>query len=87
MQIILLILIGLANIYTLFLYFMDKQKAKKRQYRIPEKKLLTASFLFGGIGAAIGMYGLRHKTKHLKFKLSIPIALLLTIGTLYLIVR
>lgn len=85
MQIILLILIGLVNIYTFLLYFRDKQKARKRQYRIPEKKLLTATFLLGGIGAAFGMYGLRHKTKHLKFKLSVPIALFITFGALYFV--
>lgn len=87
MQIIVLILIGLANIYTFFLYFRDKQKAKKNLYRIPEKKLLTASFALGGIGAAFGMYGIRHKTKHVKFKLSIPIAFLITLGSLYLIIN
>lgn len=86
-QIILLILIGLANSYTFFLYVMDKQKAKRSQYRIPEKKLLTATFILGGLGAAIGMYGIRHKTKHMKFKISVPIALLMTVGTLYFIVN
>lgn len=82
-QIILLILIGLVNTYTFMLYFMDKQKAKKRQHRIPEKKLLLPTFLLGGIGATVGMYGVRHKTKHLKFKLSVPIALLITLSALY----
>lgn len=84
-QITLLIFISLVNLYTFILYFMDKRKAKKHLPRISEKKLLTASFLLGGIGAAFGMYSVRHKTKHLKFKLSIPIALLVTLGVLYFI--
>ena len=86
LKIILLILIGFINIYTFILYYMDKQKAKKRKHRISEKKLLLSTYFFGGIGAAVGMYGVRHKTKHFKFKLSMPIALLITFGTLYFLI-
>lgn len=85
-QMILLIIVGFINLYTFILYFMDKQKAKKNQYRIPEKKLLTMTFLLGGVGATFGMYALRHKTQHLKFQLGVPLALVITFGVLRLIV-
>jgi uncharacterized membrane protein YsdA (DUF1294 family) len=52
----------------------DKQRARKNKWRIPERTLLLTAFLGGGIGALLGMYAFRHKTKHLKFVLLLPLA-------------
>ncbi len=82
-KIIGLILIGLANIYSFLLFYQDKKRSKKKTYRISEVRLILFAFLFGGIGAFTGMYGLRHKTKHLKFQLLIPLAAILTIYVIY----
>ena len=56
---------------------VDKYKAKKRKWRIPEKTLFTVAFLGGGIGCYLGMYAFRHKTKHRKFVILLPLSALL----------
>lgn len=53
--------------------YEDKRRAKRKKWRIPEATLLGISAMGGSIGAYIGMYSFRHKTKHLKFTLGIPI--------------
>lgn len=52
---------------TLIFYGVDKAKAKKKAWRIPEKTLLGLSFLGGAIGGYIAMFLFRHKTKHWYF--------------------
>ena len=59
---------------------VDKHKAKKNQWRIPERTLLLIALLGGSIGSLLGMYTVRHKTKHLKFTLGIPLILAAQIG-------
>jgi uncharacterized membrane protein YsdA (DUF1294 family) len=51
---------------------IDKQKAKKRKHRIPERVLLGSAVIGGSIGAWLGMQMFRHKTRHRKFKFGIP---------------
>ena len=51
---------------------MDKRKAKKKLWRIPEATLLGIAALGGSVGSLVGMYAFRHKTKHVKFTLGIP---------------
>ena len=55
---------------------MDKRKAKKKLWRIPEATLLGIAALGGSVGSLIGMYAFRHKTRHLKFTLGIPAILM-----------
>ena len=62
----------LINAVAFLLMLVDKYKARKKLWRIPESTLLTAAALGGSIGALIGMYTVRHKTKHLKFTLGVP---------------
>ena len=59
---------------------VDKHKARKNLWRIPERTLLLIALLGGSIGSLLGMYTVRHKTKHLKFTLGIPLILLAQIG-------
>lgn len=68
------------NILTFFVYGIDKLKAKKGWWRIPEATLLTLAALGGSIGAWLGMRAWRHKTKHWKFKICVPLFLLLHIA-------
>lgn len=58
------------------LMLTDKHKAKKNKWRIPEATLMTIAALGGSIGSLIGMYTIRHKTKHLKFTVGIPLILI-----------
>lgn len=64
------------NIFTLFLMRVDKQKAIKGQFRIPERTFFLLSFLGGAIGTYIGMQLFRHKTQHSKFTVGIPILII-----------
>lgn len=59
--------IFLMSLVALILYGVDKRKAKKGAWRIPEAVLLNFGFFGGAIGAMIGMKAFRHKTKHWYF--------------------
>ncbi len=81
-QIILIYLLAYAvmSLITFLLYFSDKRKAIKNKWRIPESTLLLSSFLLGSLGGLMGLYQLRHKTKHWYFVWVNWISLLLHIG-------
>ena len=64
--------------------FLDKQKAKRHKWRISENTLILISILGGSIGSIIGMQLFRHKTKHVKFKLGLPVILIIQIILLYI---
>ena len=64
-----IVLILIMSLITFILYAIDKRKAKKDRWRIKEATLLFFSFMFGSIGGLLGMYKLRHKTKHWYFVL------------------
>ena len=57
----------------------DKLKAKKKKWRIPEATLMTVAAVGGSIGSLAGMYTFRHKTRHPKFTIGIPVILALQI--------
>lgn len=78
-MIILYYLLGI-NIYTFFMYGVDKRKARKGEWRIPEATLLLFAAIGGSIGAWAGMKVWRHKTQHLKFKFGVPAILFLQIA-------
>ena len=61
------------NALGFLLMRIDKQKAIRGRWRIPEATLLGAAFLGGSLGCMWGMYAVRHKTKHLKFSLGLPV--------------
>ena len=69
----------LINAVSFLLMLIDKYKARKKLWRIPERLLLSTAFAGGSLGALIGMYMVRHKTKHLQFVLGIPIMLVIHI--------
>lgn len=63
------------NIVTFLVYGIDKHKAKRGKWRIPENMLLTLAVVGGSIGALLGMLAFRHKTKHKKFAIGVPLIL------------
>lgn len=65
----------LINAVGFLLMLIDKQKARKMHWRIPEATLFAIAFLGGSLGCIGGMYLVRHKTKHPKFTLGLPILL------------
>lgn len=74
-----LIYLVIINAAAFLLMLIDKQKARKNKWRISEATLMTVAAVGGSIGSLIGMYTVRHKTKHLKFTVGIPLILTLQI--------
>ena len=73
------IIILIINIVAFAAFGIDKFKAKKGQWRIPEATLLLLALLGGSIGSLAGMYFFHHKTKHKKFTILVPVFLILQI--------
>lgn len=69
----------IVNAASFFLMLTDKIRARKNKWRIRESTLILSAAVGGSVGALLGMYTLRHKTKHLKFTLGIPVILVLQI--------
>ena len=74
-----LLIVIIINIATFLTYAIDKNLAKRKKPRISERNLIALAFLMGSIGAISGMSIFKHKTKKLKFKVLIPIALIFNI--------
>lgn len=84
----LLVYLLIINALGFLLMLVDKYKAKKNKWRIPEKTLMLVAALGGSIGSLIGMYTVRHKTQHLKFTLGIPLILAVqAIAAIFLIAK
>ena len=73
------IYIVIINIIGLLAMYIDKQKAKRGSWRIPENTLFIITAIGGGIGTIAGMYLFRHKTKKWTFKIGLPVLLILDI--------
>lgn len=79
----------LINIVTFVTYGVDKLKAKKQCWRIPESTLIGLGVIGGSLGALIGMQIWHHKTQHNVFRFGIPFVIVLQITSvlLYLILN
>ena len=75
-----LIYLLLINLIGFFAMGIDKYKAKKNLWRIPENILFLLAFLWGSLGTTLGMKVFRHKTKHWYFKFGMPAILILQIA-------
>lgn len=74
-----LIYLGVINLIGFFAMFLDKQKAKRGKWRIPEKTLFLLAVIGGSLGTTLGMHVFRHKTKHWYFKFGMPFILIVQI--------
>ncbi len=61
------------NIIGYAIMGVDKAKAKKHAWRIPEATLFSVAILGGSIGCILGMFHFRHKTKHWYFVVGMPL--------------
>ena len=68
------------TLVTFILYGVDKSKARHHRWRISEATLLVTALIGGGLGAGLGMLAFRHKTRHMKFCILVPLFTLLHIG-------
>lgn len=76
------------NLAGLVLMGMDKAKARRHEWRIPEKSLFLVSILGGSAGTWAGMYLFRHKTKHWYFVVGMPVIFAVHVaGILWFCVR
>lgn len=71
------------NLFTFCLYGIDKSKARKNQWRISEFQLIFWAIVGGSIGAWAGMQFWHHKTKHVKFRIGIPVIILIQLLLLF----
>ena len=82
----LIIYMVLMNLVGIVVMGIDKERAKRHAWRIPEKTLFLVSLLGGSVGTWAGMYLFRHKTKHWYFVIGMPAILVvqIAVGLLYL---
>ena len=69
----------LINATGFLVMHIDKQKALKKLWRIPENTLLSIAVIGGSIGIIAGMYLFRHKTMKEKFAIGVPLILTLQV--------
>lgn len=82
-----LLYLVLINAYAFLIMLVDKRKAIKKKWRIPEKHLLTACAIGGSLGGLMGMQLVRHKTQHPRFAIGIPVMLVVHIVILALLLN
>lgn len=75
----------LINLVGFAMMGIDKYKAKKRAFRIPEATLFSIALIGGSIGSIIGMYTFHHKTRHHKFTIGMPVILVIQLLLIFLI--
>lgn len=74
-QMLTLLFAVVMNVIGFAVMGIDKEKARKHKRRISEKTIFVISILFGSVGTFAGMYAFRHKTRHMKFVIGIPLIL------------
>ena len=82
-----IIYMAVINVITFAVFGIDKLKAVKNRWRVPEKILFLLALLGGSLGAIIGMYSFRHKTKKIAFRIGIPAILIVQIIFIYFMNR
>ena len=71
----LIIYLAAINLIAFLAMGTDKFKARNAMWRIPEKTLFLLALAGGSVGAILGMFAFRHKTKHLSFRIGLPLIL------------
>lgn len=85
MWVLILLYLFVANVVTFVIFGIDKHKAIKHEWRIPEGSLMGFAALGGALGALLGMKFYRHKTRHAKFTVGVPLILVIHIFLLIML--
>ena len=84
---LILLYLLIVNALGFLLMLVDKRKAQKNLWRIPESTLFLIAAIGGSIGSLAGMYKFRHKTKHWQFVIGMPAILILQLALVYLLLK
>jgi uncharacterized membrane protein YsdA (DUF1294 family) len=84
-EIILIYFLVISLFSILFTVYDKRASVKKPDRRVPEAKLILLSLLGGSLAMYITMQSIRHKTRHIKFMLGIPLIMILQIAAVYLV--
>ena len=71
------------NLIAFIAMYLDKRKARYGKWRIPEQSLFILALIGGSIGAIVGMYTFRHKTKKFRFSIGFPVILILQVVLIF----
>lgn len=74
--------IAMMSVVLLVMMKIDKERARRNQYRISERTLWVTALIGGAIGGVLGMQLFRHKTKHLSFRIGFPLLALVDAAAL-----
>mgnify|MGYP000000208541 CR=1 FL=1 len=80
---LLILLMVIWNLIAFVMMGMDKRRAIKDQQRISEKTLLTSAFIMGAVGIGAGMLVFHHKTAKTRFRIGLPLALIVNAAVIY----
>jgi uncharacterized membrane protein YsdA (DUF1294 family) len=75
------------NVLTFIVYGVDKWKARRGRWRVPEAMLLGLAALGGSVGAWLAMQFFRHKTQKKKFRYGVPLLFVLQVAAVVLLVN
>ena len=79
--------LAVINIAAFIMYGIDKKRAAAGRWRISEATLLGIALIGGSVGALVGMRCFRHKTRHWKLRILVPLFLLLHASVIWIMVR
>ena len=77
--------LAIVNLAGLIVMGIDKLRARKRAWRIPESTLFVIALIGGSLGTTIGMHLFHHKTRHWYFLFGMPAILVLQIAAVLIL--
>lgn len=75
------------NLAGFIICAIDKNRARNRKWRIPERNIFIAALLGGSIGVYSSLLLFRHKTKHLSFMIGIPVIFAIELGAILYFIK
>ncbi len=87
MDVVLIIIayVIMMNLVSFALMGIDKYKAKKKTWRIPEATLFLFAIFGGSLGSTLGMFVFHHKTRHWYFRYGLPLILIVQLVCIYML--